>query len=203
MHVRMSSITGDPAKVDEVVRNLEETARPAVEAQPGNRGFAVFTDKDRGVTFGASYWESAEAMEKSDQALKSVRDNAASIGGGTLTVERYEVAFALRRSVPQAGGGVRVTRIDLDPAQIDAGMEFYHKVALPDMEAQEGLCSAQMLLDRTAGRAVAISSWRDRAALDAGRNRAVGIREEGATKVQPTAQSVEEYEMVHTSVQFQ
>jgi heme-degrading monooxygenase HmoA len=203
MYMRMATITGDPVKVDEVVNNIGESVGPAAEAHPGHRGGALFIDKDRGVTVGATYWDSAEAMESSGRALKAARDEAASVGGGSLTVEEYEVLFATRRSVPPAGGGVRMTRMVIDAGQIDAAMDFYHRVALPDLEAQEGLCSAQVLFDRAAGRAIAVSAWRDRAALDAGRARAVGIREEGAAKLPMTVQAVEEYTMVSTTVRFE
>src|SRR5258706_4388702 len=131
MHVRMSMLVGDPARMDEATRYLEGSARPHVEAQPGNRGMAVLTNADLGVCVIASYWDTADTMAMSEQAVEVPRKELTELVSGTLTVEHYESAVFVRRSWPTAGAGVRMTRIDGDPAYMDAAIAEFRNRGVP------------------------------------------------------------------------
>jgi len=67
--------------------------------------------------------------------------------GGTVTVEPYEVPAFVRRSRPQRGAGVRLSRVDCAPASIDAVIEEFRNTAVPALTAMAGLCSAHMMTD--------------------------------------------------------
>ena len=58
MYVRIHTLAGDPARLGEATRYLEEKLRPPVEAQPGSRGMAVLSNADLGVCVIATYWDS-------------------------------------------------------------------------------------------------------------------------------------------------
>src|SRR5712671_1553417 len=131
MHVRMNMIAGDPARLDEGARYLEGTVRPHVEAQPGNRGLAFLTNADLGLCVIASYWDSADAMTASEQAVQVSRKEVTELVKGTVTVEHYEVPVFVRRSRPAAGAGVRLTRVDGSPASMDAAIEEFRNTAVP------------------------------------------------------------------------
>src|SRR5258707_12302448 len=111
MHVRMSMLVGDPARMDEATRYLEGSARPHVEAQPGNRGMAVLTNADLGVCVIASYWDTADTMAMSEQAVEVPRKELTELDSGTVTVEQYDASVFDRRSWSSAGDGGRMTRL--------------------------------------------------------------------------------------------
>src|ERR1700744_799895 len=67
MHARINMLAGDPAMPGDAARHLEETARPPVESQRGNRGIACLVNADLGTCVIASYWDSADAMPLSEQ----------------------------------------------------------------------------------------------------------------------------------------
>ena len=169
MHVRMNMLAGDPARLGEATRYLEGTVRPDVEAQHGNRGLACLTNAGLGVCIVASYWDTLDAMTASEQAVQVSRKEVTGLLGGTVTVEHYEVPVFVRRSRPQGGAGVRLSRVDCAPASIDAVIEEFRNTGVPALTAMPGLCSAHMMTDRATGRCIVITAWDDMDALAASR----------------------------------
>ena len=200
MHVRMNMLAGDPARLDEATRYLEETVRPDVEAQHGNRGLAFLTNADLGVCVVASYWDTLDAMTASEQAVQVARKEVTELVGGTVTVEHYEVPAFVRRSRPQRGAGVRLSRLDCAPASIDAVIETFRNTAVPALTAMPGLCSAHMMTDRATGRCIVITAWDDMAALAASRSATARLRADAAAVTHLQVRSVEEYKLVFSSV---
>jgi heme-degrading monooxygenase HmoA/predicted ester cyclase len=200
MYVRVNMAAGDPARLDEAARYLEATARPHVEAQSGSRGIAVLTNADLGVCVVASYWDSADAMTASEQVVQVSRKEMAERLRGTVTVEHYEVPVFVRRSIPQAGAGVRMTRIDANPASLDAVIDEFRHTAVPALLEMPGLCSAQLMTDRITGRCIVVTAWEDLAALAANRSAVATLRADYAAIAHVTVRSVEEHQLRFTSV---
>ena len=200
MHVRMNMLAGDPARLDEATRYLEGTVRPDVEAQHGNRGLACLTNAGLGVCVVASYWDTLDAMTASEQAVQVSRKEVTELLGGTVTVEHYEVPAFVRRSRPQRGAGVRLSRVDCAPASIDAVIEEFRNTAVPALTAMPGLCSAHMMTDRATGRCIVITAWDDMDALAASRPATARLRADAAAVTHLQVRSVEEYKLVFSSV---
>jgi quinol monooxygenase YgiN/predicted ester cyclase len=193
-------LIGDPARIDDVTHYLEHTVRPHVEAQPGSRGLAVLTNKDLGVTMIASYWESAEAMAISEHAVQTSRKEATELANGVVTVEHYEVPIFLRRSRPQAGAGVRISTIETDPADMETLIQAFRETALPGLARMSGLCSAQMMTDRSTGRCLVIVAYENAEALAASRAGVARLRADTLAKAHATMRWVQEISLVFTSV---
>lgn len=200
MHVRMNMLVGDPGRMDEATRYLEGSIRPHVEAQPGNRGMAVLTNADLGVCLIASYWETADAMAASEQAVEVPRKELTELVGGTVTVEHYEAAVFVRRSWPPAGAGVRMTRIDGDPAHLAAAVAEFRKTGVPALMQMPGLCSTQFLVDRVTGNCVAVTAWQDRDAMAAGRSVVATLRADLTAVTHTRVRMVEEFTLMFSSV---
>src|SRR5690348_9336065 len=200
MHVRMNMLAGDPARLDEATRYLEGTVRPDVEAQHGNRGLACLTNADLGVCVVASYWDTLDAMTASEQAVQVSRKEVTELLGGTVTVEHYEVPAFVRRSRPQRGAGVRLSRVDCAPASLDAVIEEFRNTVVPALTAMAGLCSAHMMTDRATGRCIVITAWDDMDALAASRPATARLRADVAAVTHLQVRSVEEYKLVFSSV---
>ena len=200
MQVRVNMLAGDPARLSDAARYLEVTVRPHVEAQPGNRGVAFLANADLGVCLIASYWDSADAMTGSDQAVEVSRKELTELLRGTVTVEHYEVPVFVRRSRPPAGARVRMTRIDGNPAYLDATIEEFRHTAVPALMEMPGLCSIQLMGDRTSGRCVVATTWEDMQALAASRSSVATLRADEAAVTHAQVRSVEEYDLVFSSV---
>lgn len=200
MHVRINMMTGDPARLDEAARYLEGTARPHVEAQHGSRGMAFLANRELGVCVVASYWDSQDAMTASEQLVQVSRKEMTEMIAGTVTVEHYEVPVFVRRSRPRPGAGIRMTRIDSPQTTVDAAIEEFRNTAVPAVMDMRGLCSAQLLIDRTAGRGIVVTAWEDMDALTASRADAARLRASQAALTRAQVRSVEEYTLGFSSV---
>ena len=157
MHVRMYTLAGDPARLGEATRYLEEKVRPQVEAQPGSRGMAVRSNADLGVCSVATYWDSADAMAASERAVQVPRTELTEIIGATVGAEEYEVPVFIRTGHPGPGAGVRMSRIvTATPGEVSAAVEEFRYHTVPALLDVTGLCSAQFLVDRGTGHCVAM-----------------------------------------------
>ena len=148
----------------------------------------------------ASYWDTLDAMTASEQAVQVSRKEVTELLGGTVTVEHYEVPVFVRRSRPQRGAGVRLSRVDCAPASIDAVIEDFRNTAVPALTAMPGLCSAHMMTDRATGRCIVITAWDDMDALAASRPATARLRADVAAVTHLQVRSVEEYKLVFSSV---
>lgn len=200
MHARLNMVAGDPAQIDETTRYLEGTVRPHVEGQHGNRGLACLTNSDLGIFVVASYWDSLDSMTASEQAIQVSRKEVAERMHGSVTVEHYEVPAFVRRSRPREGAGVRLSRIECAPANIDALIEEFRNTGVPTLMEMPGLCSAHLMTDRTTGRCIVITAWDDMDALAASRSATARLRADVAAATHMQVRSVEEYGLVFSSV---
>jgi heme-degrading monooxygenase HmoA/limonene-1,2-epoxide hydrolase len=200
MHVRMNMMAGDPARLDEATRYLQETARPDVEAQHGNRGLACLTNTDLGLCIVASYWDTVDAMDASEQAVQVSRKEMTELIGGTVTVEHYEVPVFVRRSRPQEGACARLTHLDAGAADIDGFVEQFRNAGVPAAMDMPGLCSVQLMVDRAARRGIVATAWEDAQAMAASRSHAARLRASQTAVTHTQVRSVEEYKLVFSSV---
>jgi heme-degrading monooxygenase HmoA len=128
---------------------------PLLEGLDGYIGISLLVDRKSGRCITTSAWESEDAMHASASAVEDVRNHAAEIMGdnGTPTVDEWEIAVLHREHEAGEGACVRVTWANVDPAQVDSGIEVF-KSALPAMQELDGMCSASLFVDRAQGRGV-------------------------------------------------
>ena len=95
MHARVTTIQMDPSRLDDAIRGLRENDVPQFEQIDGFKGFTLMVDRQGGKALGVSFWESADAMEASEDQVRGSRERAAEAGGaaGPPQVELYEVAI--------------------------------------------------------------------------------------------------------------
>ncbi len=95
MHARVTTIQMDPSRVDDAVQRLRDDDVPQFEQIDGFKGFTLLVDREGGKGVGISFWESAEAMEASEDQVKASRERAAEEGGASEPpqVDLYEVAI--------------------------------------------------------------------------------------------------------------
>ncbi len=94
MHARQTTVQGDPANVDRAIETIRSEVLPALEGADGFKGFTLLVDRESGTLIGTSYFESAEAVQASEDAVRATRAAAASAaGGGEPQVRFFEVAI--------------------------------------------------------------------------------------------------------------
>ena len=159
MYARVNIIFGAEDKVDPGVAHIEKSDRHVVEAAAGNRGLTTLVDRTTGVIIAMSYWD--DLSQSSEAVLTKARAGAAKAAGGALVTESFEVAVAERSAVPNPGATVQMTRVQLDPAMVDAGLAFIRDEILQRQSDCSGLCSAELLIDRVIGNGLLVTTWTD------------------------------------------
>jgi hypothetical protein len=192
-HVQVNLITADPQHAKDVVHYLETDAAPRLADEPGHRGIVMFGDLELGVVMFESFWVSGEAMKDSERAVEPLRKEAVRRGGGTATVEPYQVAGFQRQQRPSRGAGLRLTRFDVEPSRVDEGIAAYEDIALPWLLESEGLCSSVLLVHRRTGRMMTEDVWRDPRTLAASRSAATTARADAVAASDSLVRALAEY----------
>src|SRR3954452_8441596 len=159
MYARVNIIYGTPGKVEAGLAHIEKYNRGAVESATGNRGLTTLVDREAGVVVAMSYWD--DLHRSSEPVLTEAREGAAVAAGGALVTETFEIAVAERRADADPGAPVQMTRVQLEPARVDAGLAFVRDELLARLSASSGLCSAELLIDRKIGNGLLVTTWTD------------------------------------------
>ncbi|MEU6572479.1 hypothetical protein [Streptomyces sp. NPDC046805] len=200
MFVRTVYATGDPAKIDTAIRALNTEGRDLLEERPGYRGAGVFVDRERGTLLAVSWWGSAEARHNSDEVMRERRGALMGPFGGTVAVRNYEVAVFHAAQHPRAGGGLRVSRLEFDPADADLLVDTFRTAVLPRLESLHGLARASLFVDPERGQGLSDALFLDRDSLAASRAGHAALRREGAVKSHTAVVGQEEFEVIHEDV---
>jgi len=192
VHARTTTIEATPSSIDAGVAYVRETVMPLLDGLEGYIGLSLLADRSSGRCITTSAWESLDAMRASAAAVDDVRNRAAEIfGGGAPTIEEWEIAVLHRQHETGEGACVRVTWANVEPDQIDPGIEVFRS-ALPAMEQIEGLCSTSLLVDRATGRGVSSAAYESADAIE--RNRAEIERLKGSVSGEAAARILEEHD---------
>lgn len=200
MFVRTVYATGDPSKTDAAVRALNAQGRDLLEDRPGYRGSGIFVDRTLGKLLAVSWWTSEEARRNSDEVMRERRGAMLEPFAATTLVENYEAAVFHQVRPPEAGGGLRLSRLEFDPMDAELLAETFRASVAPRLESLPGLARTSLLVDRERGRGMVGSLFTDRATLAASRGAQAAARHEGAAKAHVTVTSLEEFEVVFTDV---
>jgi heme-degrading monooxygenase HmoA len=101
MYARVTTIEGAPDKMDDATRHFQEQTLPQLQQMDGFKGFVSLGDRRSGKVLGVAFWESEEALRATEEAVSSVRGEAAQAADGIVAgVEEYEV---LVNEAPSAG----------------------------------------------------------------------------------------------------
>ncbi|MFF3379314.1 hypothetical protein ACFYXF_40970 [Streptomyces sp. NPDC002680] len=200
MFVRAVYATGDPANIDTAVEGLNTEGRELVARQPGFRGFGIFVDRELGKLLASSWWETEEDRRNSDEALRERRAALLERFAATTTTENFEAVVVHQVRQPEAGAGLRITRVEFDPSDADLFAETFRATVIPKLETLPGLARASLLLDRDRGRGLVAAVFTDRESLAASRAGQAAARHEGAAKAHVTVTGLEEFEVVFSDV---
>jgi len=203
LHTRLNQITADAAALDECAAYIEREVRPALEARPGSLGISVLEDRERGVLIFGSVWATSDEMSGSEDTEAPLRGELARRAGGPVTVEDYQVPiYELfeQQAPPVRGHAVRLTRIQVQPSQVDDAIEVVGEIAVPALTETPGFRDALLFAHPASGRLISETVWRDPGARAAAPNVAAIIRAEVPDEAGSEIRAVEDYALVFSSV---
>lgn len=94
MHARVTTIEGQPDRMDSAIQQVRDEVLPILREQEGWKGFTVLADRSSGKMLGISFFESEEAVAASDAAVAQARERAAEASGASAPrVEFLEVVL--------------------------------------------------------------------------------------------------------------
>jgi heme-degrading monooxygenase HmoA len=199
---RHMTYRGEPSKIDAVLERMDGPDRAAIEATAGNRGLAVLADAGGGRILGASYWDSAESLRASEDALADARADLAKALSWHLTVERFEVIVGFRHSSPARGAPVRLSRFEMDPSRVEEAITWFWEESVPRVKGADGLCSFQLLLDRASGSGMVATAWENQQAAEAFWPTAEQLRAAASERAGLRFSPPDTYTMVRTTVRL-
>nr|WP_211243212.1 hypothetical protein [Rhodococcus oryzae] len=185
MFARSTTIQAHPSFIDAGIKHIRDTVMPALAELEGCAGLSLLVDHDSGRCIATSSWMDEESLRRSEGPVLQLRDEAAKAFNGTTTVERWDIAILHRDHHSGHGACVRAVWLKLEPGRMDHAIDVYKMVSMPAMEDLEGFCSASLLVDHSAGRAVSSVTFDSHEAMDNNRElaqeiRAAAVREMGS-----------------------
>ena len=93
MHARMTRIQASADRLDDMARQFQQDTLPQIQGLDGFQGYVLLGDRENATAMVITYWDSAEAMQASEEAVRRPRQEAAEAAGASAApvVERYEV----------------------------------------------------------------------------------------------------------------
>jgi heme-degrading monooxygenase HmoA len=94
--VRLTTVNGDPEKLDAAIVQLRNDVLPLLKAQPGYRATIVSVDRQSGKLSASTVWETRVDLNASESKIAGPRAEVAKIAGGSpqdVQVEIFETAF--------------------------------------------------------------------------------------------------------------
>ncbi|GAB2670465.1 antibiotic biosynthesis monooxygenase family protein [Kribbella swartbergensis] len=197
MYARSTTINAKPESIDAGIAQVRDEVMPRIMEMDGCIGLSMLADRESGRCIATSAWQSEEAMRATDEALRPIRDRiAGSMGGGSPTVEEWEIAVLHRDHRSGEGACVRATWVKIDPETMDRAIDVYKLASLPRLEDLAGFCSASLLVDRSSGRAVSSITYDSREAMDSNREAAASMRASTTKEAGAEVLDVGEFELV-------
>jgi heme-degrading monooxygenase HmoA len=149
---------------------------PALQDMAGCIGVSLLVNRQSGRCIVTSAWETLEDMRAGAERIAPLRERAAAMMVGTATTEEWEIAALHRNHPAPEGAGVRATWVQVQPDQMDQGIDYYKATVLPQLEDIEGFCSASLLVDRASGRAVSSTTFDSLDAMERNRDQVTALK---------------------------
>jgi hypothetical protein len=92
MHARMSTVQGDPSKIDDAVAVINDKIIPKIKELNGFTAVNFLADRSSGKLVAVAFWQDEAALQGSAEAIGSMRNEVADVLGGKVeNVETYEL----------------------------------------------------------------------------------------------------------------
>lgn len=167
MYARTTDLQANPAKIEDGITVVREELLPAAIAMDGCVGMSMLVDRESGRCLITTAWESESAMRDSADEVRVLRDLLGQcLGSMGSEVDLWQVAVVHRDHRAPVGACARMMALRVVSDTAGRAKDVFNLVVLPRVQDLTGFCSASMLINPEAGRAVATVTFDSRAALD-------------------------------------
>lgn len=202
MYARYCLITAAPTRLCDWAKLVEADALPAVESVPGSLGMSLYADRKLGVAILGSFWESRDAVLRSEQVVPAGRHSASQRAAVTATSDRCQMpVFELHQPLGTTAG-MRVTQIGIEPDRAPDAVAAYRDIAVPWLAESEGFCGALLLVIQDTGTLISLTIFREPETLAASRSIAAAARVDLAASTGSTIRAVSEFNLVFSSARM-
>ena len=195
MYARSTMIRGRPELVENGIVFCRYQVLAMCQELPGCVGLSMIVDRESGRSITTTAWDSIESMHASATVMQPVRDGAAETLGGAPEVAEWEIAVMHRDHRSPGAACARVTWLRGEPAAVDRAADVFKLALMPEIETFDGFCGVSFLINRETGQAVTSVAFDSRAALEATRERARGLRARGSAEARLEIMEVAEFEL--------
>jgi heme-degrading monooxygenase HmoA len=158
MFVRVAWYQSSPDQVEQRLAAARQGAA-RLASLPGYRGLTTCVDRSSGAGVGVTSWDSAAAMEASEEAGASVRSQFAGRQLYIREVDRFDVLVQERTAPPQTNTFVRINDLHGPPRNVDELATFVREQAPAVLKAQPGFRAVLLGAHRQIGRVLIASVW--------------------------------------------
>lgn len=154
MYARSTTIHAQPSLIDAGIAHCRDATWPILQRIDGCLGMSLLVDRGSGRCIVTNSWRTKEAMHASAEQMLPEHKRAAEILGGSPIDNLWQIAVMRRDHRSGPGAWVRATWLKTRPELFESAIDFYRRAMLPAIEDFEGFCSASLMVDPTAARAV-------------------------------------------------
>ena len=196
MYARSSTFRGDPSAIDDGIAYTRDKVLPAVRQMDGCLGLSLLVDRHTGGCIATTSWTDADAMHRSAEAMRSIRETAVrTVHGSETEVAEWSIDVLHRVHSAPEGAAVRVIRTRGTAGPMDRIVEGFRTIVVPRAEQLPGFCSTSLLVDHDLGRCAIATTYADRQTMSQAKGQGVAIREEFIDRMGMHVVDVAEYDL--------
>jgi hypothetical protein len=205
MYASLTTVRGAGPEVSTIARMAAESMLAWLREFDGYRGLLVLGDPSTGNARIVSFWDSIEALDRSDRGRSEVRESMVAAAGAKLeSVARYDLFLgknfpSLRAELAaeqETPAVARSTSFEGPPEGIEEGLRTFREDLIGWFRDATGFRGWLALLDAPQGRSVGITFWSSAEALQDDSASGADLRDEIAADLETRVTSVEQYEVV-------
>ena len=203
MYASLTTVRDGGPEVSTTARMAAESMLTWLREFDGYRGLLILGDPESGTSRIVSFWDSREALERSDKGRREVRDSMVAAAGAQLeSVVPYELFLGKnfptgRADSEEAAPAVaRFTMFEGAPESIEEGLRTFREDLVDWFRDATGFRGWLALLDAPNGRSIGITFWATQEALDDDLASGAILRNEIASELDTEVTTVERYEVV-------
>jgi quinol monooxygenase YgiN len=196
MYARSTTVRGNPDSVDEGIAYVRDKVMPAVQQMDGCVGLSMLADRTSGRCIVTTAWADSDALRRSADGVKPMRQRAAEIMGGEIDVHEWEIVVLHRMHEARDGACTRVIWSKGDPGQLDRVIDAFRMTMISRIEELPGFWSVSVMVDRAEGRVATAINYENRERMNLAQEPGMALRHEFHQRMGLEATEVSEFDLV-------
>jgi hypothetical protein len=199
MYTRSTTFRGDPTAIDDGIAHVRDRVLPAVQQMDGCVGLSMLVDRHTGRCIVTTSWDDPEAMHRSAEAMRPIRETAIRTVRGTAEeaeVVEWSVAVLHRLREAPGGAATRVMWTKGPIGRMDRVIDAFRTNIAPRVDDLPGFCSVSLLVNHETGRCATAATYDSRQTMNRARGQAQAMREEFTEHMGMRVTEVAEFDLV-------